>query len=671
MKIIISFIWVFTSITLFGQEGPSIKFGKISETDLRNRTYPIDTGARAVVLADIGTTKVVGNSKASVSLEFKKHKRIHILKKSGYDLATIEIDLYKEDELEEQIKDLRAATYNLENGKLVETKVNEKTALFKERIDGNRIKMKLTFPNVKEGSIIEYEYRIISDYLFNLQPWLFQSSIPHLWSQYTVAIPEFLDYMLVEYGDLPYYAKDQKDKDGQYFINVTKDAYRGVQVTDRYDFSCAVAEFRWAMKDVRAFDEEPFLSSARNHMARLEFQLAGYLPPFMEKKIMTTWPDMSKDMLERSDFGAQLTNPNNEFWAADLLKDIPQGVTQTQKAQNIYNYVRDNFKCTSHNQLFMDEPINKIVSKRSGGVAEINLVLTCLLRKAGLQADPVILSTRWHGYVNNSYPIARPFNYVICRVNADGKDVLLDASRPNFGFGRLHHECYNGPARVMNNAATLIQLKTDQLTEKKQTTIFIHNDPNGKWSGYVKKLYGYFDSDEIRQTIAADGMVGMQKQITDEYGNELKVDSLGVDSLLRIGDPVSAHFIIRSTSESSDIIYISPVLGERFKQNPFKAANRKYPIDLPYKQKQTYTINMEIPRGYIVDEMPKPVTLRLNAKNDALFEYRISESAGAITMTYNLDINRTQFAPEEYNMLREFFANLVSKLEEQIVFKNK
>jgi hypothetical protein len=653
----------------FSQEMPSIKFGKVSEADLRNRSYAIDTGANAVVIANVGTTKIVGNSKGFVSLESREYKRIHILKNAGYDLATVEIPLYKEDDLEEELKDLKAVTYNLENGKVVETKLNEKSSVFKEKIDGNRVIMKFTLPNVKEGSIIEYDYKIISDYLFNLQPWYFQSEVPHLWSQYTVEIPQFLDYMLVEYVNHPYYGKDEKLKNGQYFVDVTKDVYRGVKATDRLDITCDVSVFRWTMKDVPALKEEPYVSSYRNYIDRLEFQLAGYLPPLIETKIMTTWPDMTQRLLEKNNFGKQLTN--NDYWVNALLEKIQTATTQTSKAQHIYNYVKDNFKCTGYHQVYTNTPLNKVASSKSGGIAEINLLLTALLRGAGLQADPVILSTRENGLVNNEFPVMKPFNYVICRVTADGKELLLDASHPQMGFGKLHYDCYNGSARVVNNSATLINLKPDQLTEKKQTTLFIYRESNGRWTGYAHKLYGYYGSEKLREKIAVDGMAGLQKELVSAYGNELKIDSVRVDSLQNFEEPVTVHYVIKNENEADGIIYMNPVLGEKFKQNPFKSTDRKYPIELPFKQIDLYTLNMEIPTGYIVDELPKPVSLKLNAKNDAVFEYKIAEAGGVITMNYKLELNRTQFLPADYNLIREFFSNVVAKLDEQIVLKKK
>jgi len=661
---------VLLSSGLAGQDIPSIKFGKISEAELSKKVYAIDTGAAAVVLADIGATQLKGNDKASVSLEFRHHRRIHILKSSAYDIATIEIPLYKDGDAEEKLSDLKAVTYNLENGKITESKLNVKTGVFRDKIYKNHVLHKFAFPNVKEGSVIEYEYKITSEFLFNPQPWNFQSEVPHLWSQYTISLPEFLDYMLIAQGNIPYYLSDRKDREGSYFIEITKDAYMGKTATERFDITCAVGDFRWAMKDVPALTEEPFTSSLKNYVAKLEFQLAGYRPPYQEEKVMTTWPALAEFLLKRPGFGGQLLN--TELWLPTVLNPVIAGATtQTQQAERIYEYLRDNFACTGHSQLFADEPLNKIADKKRGGVAEINLLLTLMLRGAGLQADPVILSTRENGIVNDEYPVFRPFNYVICQVKADGKEWLLDASRSRLGFGKLHYDCYNGSARVVNRDATLLTLSANQLSERTQTSIFINKEPNGKWTGNVSKLYGYYGSDKLRQKLSAEGKEGLLKDLRQEYGNEVMIDNLRVDSLQKLNEPMLVHYTIKNTNEQADIIYMNPALGERYRQNPFKSADRKFMVEIPYKINDLYTLNLEIPDGYLVDEMPKPVRLLLNKNNDGVFEYNISQSGGTLTMNYKLELNKAIFYQAEYNLLREFFAQLVAKLDEQVVFKKK
>src|SRR5688500_14826966 len=97
----------------FGQKEPS-RFAKLTPTDLEKQVYSIDSSANAVVLADVGSTEIVGNNKGWFSFEFKRRTRIHILNKNGYDEANIEIPLYTNGNYTEKIENLKATTYNLD-----------------------------------------------------------------------------------------------------------------------------------------------------------------------------------------------------------------------------------------------------------------------------------------------------------------------------------------------------------------------------------------------------------------------------------------------------------------------------------------------------------------------------------------------------------------------------
>ena len=174
MRIVILCGLLLMAVSLQAQPEKEYKFGKVTAEDFRRNVYELDSNAAAVVIAEIGSTELTGNSKGSFSLFFKNYRRAHVLNKSGFDISDVTIPLYRIGDREERIEQLKAVTYNLENGKVVETKLDQKDALFKDVIDKNWVVRKFTFPNVKEGSIIEYEYRLMSDFYSNLQGWEFQ-----------------------------------------------------------------------------------------------------------------------------------------------------------------------------------------------------------------------------------------------------------------------------------------------------------------------------------------------------------------------------------------------------------------------------------------------------------------------------------------------------------------
>lgn len=117
------------------------------------------------------------------------------------------------------------------------------------------------------------------------------------------------------------------------------------------------------------------------------------------------------------------------------------------------------------------------------------------------------------------------------------------------------------------------------------------------------------------------------------------------------------------------MIYFNPIWVDDFKNNPFKSEIRNYPIEMPYGMNNMYIVSFAIPEGYTVDELPKNLTIKLNEKNDVVYNYKISYSDNVISLQSRLQINRTFFTPDEYDGLWAFFNLVVNKLNENIVLK--
>jgi transglutaminase-like putative cysteine protease len=658
------------SLTLFfiasAQDRPPVKFGKISADDFKTTVYSIDSNAAAVVIADIGSSQILGNLKGWFSIEFKHFKRMHILKKGGYDLANVEIPLYTNGREEEELQNLKAYTYNLENGKVVETRLDVKSAVFKDKLSRNHIIKKFTFPSIKEGSIIEYEYTVTSDFLFNLQPWEFQGAYPRLYSEYEVSIPEFFYYVFLSQGLQYNNSKSQKTRQENFRISDT----RGAGASDNFSFTAGVTDHRMVMKNVPALKEESFTSTLDNHIAKVEFQLAEYRYPLTPRNIMGNWTDVCRQLLKDEDFGQQLSRDNS--WMAAELAIATAGVTSDMdKARNIYRFIQSNFTCTNFNRTLTDQPLKKILSDKKGSEAEINLLLVAMLRKAGLSADPVLLSTKSHGYTFAIYPIMDRFNYVICRAVINNQVVYLDASRPRLGFGRLHWECYNGHARVVNEQATPLDFSADSLAERKLTSLMISHNEKGEMIGAMQQTPGYYESYSLRNRIKEKGVEELLKDIKKDFGVEVEISNHRVDSMDKPDDEIQLAYDVKLNLEKEDIIYLNPMFGEGYKENPFKSAERTYPVEMPYTFDETYVLRMDVPAGYEVDELPKSTRVNFDETGKSFFEYIISQSGGVISMRSRIKMNRSYYLPEEYEILREFFSLVVSKHNEQIVFKKK
>jgi hypothetical protein len=669
MRIFLSLLWscLFAG-SVFAQQktSPFTKFGKISLQDLQKKIYPLDSNANAVVLSDIGEASVVGNSKGWFSIEFTRHCVVHILNKNGYDEAGVEISLYTNGDDEEKLDNVKGVTYNLENGKIVETKL-DKSSVFKEKVDKKRVLRKFTMPNVKEGSIIEYEYKVISDYISNLDPWVFQGSSPVLWSEFNLSVPQFFTYAFLSRGYHPLYLNDPpKNRQENFTVVDSKTATS----SGRVSFTSGVTDYRWVMKDIPELKEESFTSTIKNHLSRIEFQLSSQSYPLEPRDFRSTWSGLTHELNESQYFGGVLKNNNN--WLSDDVKPVVQSASSDkEKAQKIFEYVRDHFSCTSYNGLFIESTLKNVLKNKKGSVSEINLLMTAMLRYAGLNADPVILSTTHHGYSLEMYPMLSSFNYVVAQCMVGDKKIYLDASHTGLGFGKMLPDCYNGHARVVDEQATAIAFSADSLRERKVTALFISNNEKGEWVGSMNQTEGYFESYMIREKVKEKGTEEFFKTVQKDFGSDIKIVEPHIDSLKLLEEPVVLKYNVDFSKPKEDILYVNPLFGEGYKKNPFKSDERFYPVEMPYTQDETYILTMEVPAGYEVDELPKQIVAKMDEQGSAVFEYRLSLSGSTISLRSRISIKRTLFMPDEYEILREFFNLIVSKQNEQIVFKKK
>jgi len=645
-----------------------VKFGKILPGDFK-ANYNITSKADAIIIADIGFSQFSGNNKGWFTLEFTRQLRIHILNKNAYGIADFEIPLFSINNSEEELMNLKGTTYNLENNQIIETKL-DKNSVFKDRIDKNTTIKKFTLPALKEGSIVEVEYKIKSDFMMYLRSWTFQSKYPILWSEYKVAMPVFFSYIILSQGYQKFYIKETIDRIQN---------FNGSNFSDRagsyqpFSIQADVRDCRWVMKNVPALKQESFTSSLSNHIAKIEFQLSEIRAPLNPKRMMNTWEELSDELMNDEDFGVPLSR--DSFL---LIEAVPGNIRKIkennlQKAKLIYEYIRDNYACIDDNARYMSQSFRNLIRTKRGNVVDINLMLVGILQAVGYKASPVILGLKSRGITFSEYPIFSRFNYVISQLDMDGKKYYMDATKPLMGFDRLDAECYNGHARVIHaeGEPDSIAFNPDSLFEDKNSSVFVSSDSSGNFRIKIQQTPGYYESAEIRQLPIEKNKDKFMDEIKMRYDFKTEIENFRIDSLTKKDFPVTIFCDFKMNFGDDDLVYFNPMLSEAYLVNPFKSTERSYPVEMPYAIDKIYSLSMEVPAGYNVDELPKPLVLKLNDQGECKFEYFINLSEGMISLRCRLQIKRTLYDSEEYNLLRDFFNMVVNKQNEQIVFKKK
>jgi hypothetical protein len=623
--------------------------------------YDKDTSAAALMLFNSGKSYFILNSDVEFQFVYERHCQIKIFKKSALNMADFSIRLYESGLSKEMLSNIKAYTYNLVNGKVVKTKLDNDN-IYRSRTE-KTVNVTFALPEVREGSVIEVAYSITSDFLYDFRGWTFQYSIPARWSQYTYKIPEYFRYRESTKGYFTFDVNKRKKVNDSFVIsNSSSRSSSSERLTPSSD------EVTLALKDVPAFISEPNIDCEENYIQSIEFELSSIQYPGQTVKEYTqTWESVNKKMKEDSDFGLLLKSNN-------FVKDTVSALcmnkkTDLEKAISIYNYVQSRMKWNNTYSLWAMKGLKKPFEDKSGNSAEINMLLTIMLQTAGLTADPVLFSTRGNGIAISFYPTISKYNSVLTKVDIGGKKYLLDATTKYCPFGVLPPNDINGTGRVINNLnGEWVDLNaSDRYTEEKSYVLNINED--GRLTGYIRGLYSGYAGLVYRNSINSE-------KTEDDYIRKLQENQKGLNILnYQITGKSQNYFPLKDSlvvdiSDNSEVIgdkiLINPLLFEKIEKNRYTLEERKYPVNYNFPYAEKYSFTYVIPAGYKVESLPKSTTLKLE-DNSISVTYKVENIDNKVIVNYQRNIGKTIFLPAEYKNLKELYDLLIKKHSEQII----
>ena len=677
MKNLLTFliVSVLTINQAFAQESPKIKFEKVSEEELKMTVYEPDTAAVAVILFDDGSSEVKYDVQKGFMLTYERFVRIKILKQTGTEWGNFSIPLYSSVKNKEEIGSVKGTTFNYENGKVVKTEM-KKESVFRERENKYWEMVRLSLPSVKIGSVIDLKYTVFSPLLWNLRSWEFQYLIPVKWSQYEVVYPEYFIYNHSSKGYHSLNPRKQSTRNEN--INYTSTSVTsgsalsggGQRQTENNTISYVANIYAYSASNVPAMKEEPYLTTLENYTTQVKFELA--VTDFTKirgsyKSYTNSWNDIAEELLTDDDFGGQIKSAN---YAKDEIARLINGKSdEKQKMIALYNYIQHSIKWSGVRTLMPSKSLRKIFDEKNGNSADVNLLLVATLNEAGFDATPVILSTRDNGIIYPAHASISDCNYVIARVVINGSPILLDATEPNLPAGLLPFRCLNGEGRTIKRD-NVEKIALTNVKSSSNTVIFMELK-EGKFAGSIISSETGLNAFNFRESVKN---AGGQKEYFDKLRNnssEVQYIDYSYKYLDSLYLQVEKRYNIDLQNDSetdAEIIYFNPILVGRITKNPFTSPTRQYPVDYGAPFTETYQLNLAIPEGYAVEELPKSKSFGLVDKGGS-FLYKAEQTGGSINLSMRFNMDKTLFLPDEYNAMKDFYDVVVAKQSEQIVFK--
>ena len=649
----------------------NFKYGKVSKEELAEKANPAYPEAEATVLYREYKVAFDYTQGKGFTQTVTVHERIKIYTKEGFDWATKNRIVY-DNGSEREVFEVKGVTYNLVDGSIEKEKL-DRNAEFEERINKYRVSNKFTMPNIREGSVIEYEYEIMSPF----------SSIDNIDLQYTIPInkevvdirvPEFYVYNIqsnprasVSFN----FETDSREKEVNFrsrsgIGSANYGSYNSNNSATRAGTS-SYKENSYTLEEsnIPPLKKEVFVDNLENYKATSLWELAMVNDPGgIPENRATTWEAVSKSVFESDDFVNQIKK--TDYYQAELDAMLQQATTDEEKMALVLNFVKSKVKWNKYYGYFPDKGVKKAYKDGLGNTADINLMLISMLQSAGLDTYPVLVSTKENGIP--VYPTREGFNYVIAAVKSNGAFHIMDASDPFSNVNLLPERAMNWQGRLIrpDGSSDWVGLYPGYVSQK-LTYIQAEIDGDNVLAKVRERKGGHF-AKEYRSAYV-NSTVESQQDAINTGAEVVVISEFETKDLKSLKQNMSISYTANSNSLVEEIggdLYISPMLFFAQTENPFKDSSREYPIFFEYPKSQKYNISIKIPEGYKVKSLPQGVKATL-ANNNGSYSYLLQETPGMLQLAVSLDINTPVILPQDYEYVKGMFSQITTKEKEKVV----
>ncbi|QYJ67157.1 transglutaminase-like domain-containing protein [Flavobacterium litorale] len=651
LKILLPYLLLLYSTIGIAQE---FKLGAVTADELHEKAHPQYPDAAAAILYKKGTTTFEVRSAMGWITITEVVVRLKIYNKLGYDSATIQIPYYDWNSIQEEVVISDAYTYNILGGNIEKTKLEEEGIFIEEITERSKVK-KLVMPNIKEGSVIEYKYIIKSPRIGLLPAWYFQYDIPAKTIAYDVWLPQFLVYnrILNQSGANIAEERDTRKKEISFGIYTT--------------VYSETAKF-YKAENVPPYKEESYVDNILNYLPFVKHELSGYKSlRGLKREYATNWSSIAMLLENDVTFGGQLRH--TEYFKKDIDSLFATDNVGDNKLTAIYNYVKNRMTWNESYGYDCIMGTEYAYENKTGNVGEINLMLVAMLRYAGYNAYPVLLSTRSNGIA--TFQSLQSYNYVVVGLESIGRLTLLDATSKESPPGLLPIRALNGYGRMIKNEYETKQVSlVPTVTSTDNITVVANLSADGNITGQARKQYAKYNAYRFRRTHLAENEDTRIAEIETNLNN-IELFDYKLTGKEEYANPVVERFSFESTMATDVIgnkIYLSPMLFYTVTENPFTEENRVYPIDFGYPRSDRFSISITIPDGYILETLPESARLVLE-DGICTFNFNVAQKGRQIQIVVLYGINTASIQPKHYQKLKVFFSDMIKKQNEKIVLK--
>lgn len=630
---------------------------KVSVEELRENTNPIFPEADAVIL----------NEQIDVAMDYiqdygfrvteKVSRKVKLYKDDARESLSFYVSYSPKGYLSEEVVLHQASLFSLQGVDVSKEKI-EKEEVVKNDY-GNWKEVGVLFKNAKKGDVVTYSYSRVTSFIDELPEWIIQGDLPKRISKYTVVLPEYFQYSIVQNGDVKL-----KETTTEKRVSMTGIISPGTRT------NVNALEKTFEIVNVPAFVNESYVDNPINYIASLRFDLLEVQFPFSPvQKVLLNEKEFLTDLTNNRGFSRELKQ--DKYYKRDILLEDYQGLSTEEKIEKVLKFVQQKVKWDNAFGIFASNGTKTAYNKGVGNSADINLMLTSMLRYIGLQANPVLLSTRSNG-VKTTWQ-RNYYNHVITAVEVGEAYYLLDATSPYSGINILPLEDLNGRGMLFKDNGSVVSIDlmpqfVSGITDRYQVELNI----DGSMQGQLLKNYTNYDALAFRS-----GYNGSEWQLGKMYESQqfgVQISNVRVfNEKEDLSKDVRVNYSLykrNAVSMFNDKLFVNPFQLYNFNASVFEAENRVLPIYFGYPTMENYMISIAIPQGYEVEKVPEDIVLK-NQQIGIEMQVKFTVDTNKVEGTLLFLKNKGMIEVKDYQYIQDLYQKVGKALQQQVVFARK
>ncbi|MBS7332994.1 MAG: DUF3857 domain-containing protein [Weeksellaceae bacterium] len=606
-------IFFLSSVFSFGQKSLS-DFPALTTQQLELKSVSFEQDAQAVILDESGYMNVyLGGYQLTVK------RRIKILNENAYHLGNIELEYYAKNNTE-KITKISAQTINEVNGSYINSEVQSKDIFDVKNGDDYNV-IRFAFPNVKVGSILEYQYTLRSQNIFSADPWFFQHDIPTLYSKYETKVELYGSHTKLILG------KRLQSK----YKNIDRTAYL------------------FELTNIPSVKELKYVYNPDKVSESIRLQFTKY----------DTYPEFRKDFEKYN-----LLN-ESEFAVKNYAKKIPDGENEFETLNNVIYQFKKDFRWNNYRGIISEKSQRVTLHTNEGNLADLNILLSDILKQKGFKTNLILLTSRIHGKVLTSVPYVDHFDYLVNYVELkNGESFVINAvDIPEHDIRFANLNMYNNKAYLLDESKNGKFVIIHQILSENFVD-FKYNFRNGSISESRKDVFnGYFFDKNEKDS---------KKLISRYLNSPINIQGDNQSSEIRF---INNRFVVGHNSKvpfsDSDSFYVleNPLIQFISTYN-FDEVDRQIPVEFNFPYYFKINVQVEVPDGFEILQSDH-FDQTINPNNDLVYSQRQKVNGNMLVISYELYLGKAVFEAKDYSVLKQFYEKVQKEVAKQITLKKK